>query len=42
MITLYYLANPPLVATGLGYVSEGHYQLVNKTQVLHNMQHDLQ
>ena len=42
MITLSYLANPPLVAKGIGYVSEGHYQLVNMNQVLHNLQHDLQ
>ena len=33
MITLYYAANPPLAATGIGYASEGHYLLVNKNLI---------
>ncbi len=33
LLSLYYLANPPLMATSVGYASEGHYLLVNKTLV---------
>jgi uncharacterized membrane protein YphA (DoxX/SURF4 family) len=33
MISLYYLANPPFAATGIGYASEGHYLLINKNLV---------
>lgn len=33
LIGLYYLANPPLVATTVGYASEGHYLVVNKNFV---------
>jgi uncharacterized membrane protein YphA (DoxX/SURF4 family) len=33
MIALYYLANPPLAATSVGYASEGHYLWVNKNAV---------
>ncbi len=33
LIGLYYAANPPMVATGVGYASEGHYLLVNKNLI---------
>lgn len=33
LIGLYYLANPPMVATGVGYGSEGHYLLINKNLI---------
>jgi uncharacterized membrane protein YphA (DoxX/SURF4 family) len=33
LISLYYIANPPLAATGVGYASEGHYLLVNKNLI---------
>jgi hypothetical protein len=33
LIGLYYLANPPMTATGVGFASEGHYLLVNKNLI---------
>lgn len=33
LIGLYYIANPPLAATGVGYASEGHYLVVNKNLI---------
>ena len=33
LIGLYYLANPPMVATSVGYASEGHYLIVNKNLI---------
>jgi uncharacterized membrane protein YphA (DoxX/SURF4 family) len=33
LIAFYYLANPPLSATGVGYASEGHYLLINKNLI---------
>ncbi len=33
LIGLYYIANPPLAATTVGYASEGHYLVVNKNLV---------
>jgi uncharacterized membrane protein YphA (DoxX/SURF4 family) len=33
LIGLYYLADPPVMATTVGYASEGHYLLVNKTLI---------
>ena len=33
LLALYWLANPPLVATGLGIVAEGNYLLVDKNVV---------
>lgn len=33
LIGLYYLANPPLAATNVGFASEGHYLIVNKNLI---------
>lgn len=33
LIGLYYLANPPVAATSVGFASEGHYLIVNKNMV---------
>jgi len=33
LIGLYYLANPPIMATQVGYASEGHYLFVNKNVI---------
>jgi uncharacterized membrane protein YphA (DoxX/SURF4 family) len=33
LIGLYYLAAPPVIPTGVGYASEGHYFLVNKNLI---------
>lgn len=33
LLGLYYLANPPMVPTGVGYASEGHYLIVNKNLI---------
>ncbi|TWU37101.1 hypothetical protein [Novipirellula artificiosorum] len=33
LIGLYYLANPPLMGTSVGYASEGHYLIVNKNLI---------
>ena len=33
MIGLYYIASPPMAATGVGYASEGHYLLINKNLI---------
>jgi uncharacterized membrane protein YphA (DoxX/SURF4 family) len=33
LIGMYYLANPPMMATTVGYASEGHYLVVNKNLI---------
>ncbi len=33
LIGLYYAANPPMAATGVGYASEGHYLFINKNLI---------
>ena len=33
LLGLYYLANPPFMATDVGYASEGHYLMVNKNLI---------
>ncbi len=33
LIGLYYLANPPMMATSVGYATEGHYLIVNKNLI---------
>ena len=33
LIGLYYLANPPMAATEVGFASEGHYLMVNKNLI---------